>query len=224
MVAAAGRGDWLAVFPALAGLDQAARARLDAAARRVALPPAAVAFRPDSACDAFVFVVAGRIRVQMLSATGREVVLYRVAPGETCILTTACLLGQGDYPAEAIAESAVDAVLLPRPAFQALLDTAPAFRDFVFQGFGRRLMDLLGVVEEVAFRRVDLRLARLLVERRDGDGCVPLSHHELAVELGSVREVVSRQLKEFERRDWVTLHRGRVQIRDADALRRLADA
>jgi CRP/FNR family transcriptional regulator len=214
--------DWRTAFPGLANLDAAGQARLAAAATRVALPPGAAAFRPGTACEAFVFVIAGRIRVQMVSETGREVVLYRVQPGETCILTTACLLGSSDYPAEAIAEEPVDAMLLPRPAFQALLDAAPAFRDFVFNSFGRRLMDLFSLVEEVAFRRVDLRLARFLLERRDAGNCVLLSHHKLAVELGTVREVVSRQLKEFERRAWVALHRGRIDVRDEAALRRLA--
>lgn len=218
---AAGEVTWVDTCPALRGLDPSTREALTQAGQMVRVATGSVAFRPGQRCEHFIIVLDGSIRVQMLSETGREIVLYRVGPGETCILTTSCLLGRADYPAEAIAETEVQAVMVPRGVFRGCIDTSPVLRDFVFEGFGRRLTDLLTVVEEVAFRRLDLRMARLLLDRRDEQDCVNLSHQALAAELGTVREVVSRQLKDFERRQWVRLHRGRIELCDATALRQL---
>jgi CRP/FNR family transcriptional regulator len=162
------------------------------------------------------------VRVQQLSESGREIVLYRITGGDTCVLTTASLLAHQHYAAEAIAETAVDAIALPRDAFDRLMADSATFRDFVFRSYASRLTNLLLLVEEVAFGRMDTRLAERLVARCGADGIVALTHHDLAVELGTAREVVSRQLKEFERRGWVTLERGRVIVTDEQGLRTLS--
>lgn len=215
---------WLDDFPPLAGLDEPSRTLLQRMATTLTLPPGAIAFSPGQHCEAYVLVLAGCVRVHLVSETGREIVLYRVEGGETCILTTACLLADLAYGAEAITETEVSLALLPQSAFHELMARSATFRDFVFKAFGNRLADLLLVVEEVAFRRLDVRLARLLLQRQDADASVHLSHQELAVELGSVREVVSRQLKDFERRGWVALRRGRVELKSLPPLRALASA
>lgn len=217
-----GTAGWMAAFAGLDQLDPSARALLERAAMIIDMPAGAVPFRPAQPCDGYVFVLSGAIRVQLLSESGREIVLYRVETGQTCILTTACLMGGGEYPAEAVAETDVTAALLPNAAFQELLARSPAFRAFVFGAFGRRFADLMVVVDEVAFRRVDLRLARFLLDHMDAGRRLTLSHQEVAAELGSVREVVSRQLKEFERRGWIALDRRRIQIIDGAALAGLA--
>jgi CRP/FNR family transcriptional regulator len=212
---------WLDAFKPLAGLEPEARRLLASTATVITMPAGAMTFSPGQQCQAYVLVIAGSVKVHMLSETGREIVLYRIEGGETCILTTACLLAGMEYAAEAIAETDVRVALLPRAAFTELMATSAVFRDFVFHAFGQRIADLLLVVEEVAFRRLDVRLARLLLDRRDAVGAVHLSHQELAVELGSAREVVSRQLKDFERRGWVTLNRGRIDVASAPALHAL---
>lgn len=215
--------DWLHRFAALASLRPEDRRLVSTAARLATLPAGAVPFRPGLPSEAYVLVIEGRVRVRMVSESGREIVLYRVAAGETCILTTACLMAGLDYAAEAVAETPVTVALIPRPVFRDLIDRSPVFRDFVFATFGRRLSDLLLLVEEVAFKRVDLRLARYLAEHTGADHVLVRSHQELATELGTAREVISRQLKEFERRGWVGLRRGQIDIRDAGALARLAN-
>lgn len=214
--------EWMDRFPGLAMLDATVRKRLQSAARLATLPAGAVAFRGGSECESYLFVLSGSVRVQMVSATGREIVLYRVEAGQTCILTTACLMASEDYPADAVAETEVRAAVLPAADFQAMTNDSPAFRSFVFEAYGRRIADLMALVDAVAFGRVDVRLAGLLLERGDADGLVALTHQELAIELGSVREVVSRQLKEFERRGHVRLQRARIAVRDVAALRALA--
>ncbi len=210
--------DWIARFPGLDALDSDARAMLAACARRAELPPGAVVFRAGDPCHSYIFVVSGAVRVQEVSESGREIVLYRVGAGETCVLTTACLMAREDYAAEGVTESALRAVLVPADCFRRLLDRSAAFRDFVFATFARRLADLMLLVEEVVFRQIDARLAQCLLDRAGPDGVVRLTHQELAVELGTAREVVSRQLKAFEREGRVRLERGRIAIRDRAGL------
>ena len=217
--------NWIEAFPGLAGLEQPARLILQKAAMVATLPAGTVPFRNGDSCETFLFVLSGTVRVHMTSENGREIVLYRVEDGQTCILTTCCLLSNEDYPAEAVAETDVSAAVLPAPGFRELVARSAVFRDFVFSTYGRRIFDLTLLVEEVAFQNIDLRLARFLLEAMDADGRLALTHQEVAVELGSVREVISRQLKEFERRSWVALRRGQIDILDADALRHVvADA
>ncbi len=175
-------------------------------------------FRAGDRCHTFLMVLDGTVRVQMTSETGREIVLYRVARGETCIVTTACLLTDAPYGAEAVAETDIDAVALAAGPFHELVARSAAFRDFVFASFGTRLTGMMMLIEEVAFGRIDLRLARFLADRCDAAGGLDTTHQALAVELGTAREVVSRQLKEFERRGLVALSRGRIQVPDPAAL------
>lgn len=211
-----------ALFPILSDLEADAAAFLGNAGRRVNVPRGTVLFRAGDRCHTFMMVLDGAVRVQMASETGREIVLYRVSRGETCIVTTACLLTDNPYSAEAVAETDIDAVALAAGPFHDLVARSAAFRNFVFASFGNRLTGMMMLVEEVAFGRVDLRLARFLTERRDGAGGLDTTHQALAVELGTAREVVSRQLKEFERRGFVALSRGRVQLLDPTALAALA--
>lgn len=211
------------LFPTLGRLDADAVARLASAGTRVALPRGTVLFRAGDRCHTFLMVLDGSVRVQMTSENGREIVLYRVARGETCIVTTACLLTHTAYGAEAMTETDVDAVALSAGPFHDLVARSPAFRDFVFASFGTRLTGMMMLIEEVAFGRVDLRLARFLADHRDAAGGLDTTHQALAVELGTAREVVSRQLKEFERRGLVALARGRIEVPDPAALLTLAE-
>ncbi len=213
---------WLDVFPLLAALPDRERRRLVDAAGPVRLPAGRPVFRAGDACHRYFLVLDGAVRVQMTAPNGREIVLYRVERGQTCILTTTCLMAGRPYAAEAQTESAVSAMILPRPAFDALLAGAPGFRTFVFAAFGDRVSGLLALIEEVAFGRVDRRLAQFLIEHAAAGGVLAMTHQDIAAELGSAREVVSRQLKEFERRGWVSLGRGRVDLRAPDALGGLA--
>jgi CRP/FNR family transcriptional regulator len=216
-------GDWPDTFPELRGVDDPAWRSIRKSARLVTLPPGTRVFRDGDACGSYVLVLKGRVRVQKVSEGGREIVLYRVGAGQGCVLTTSCLLAGKNYPAEAVAETEVRAVVIPAREFDRGLAESPGFRHFVFSNYGRRLAELIMLVEDVAFGRVGERLAQSLLEHADGADSIAATHQTLAVELGTAREVVSRQLKEFERRGWVRLHRGRVDILDADALRALTE-
>jgi CRP/FNR family transcriptional regulator len=213
--------DYIADFPALGCLDGAARRVLREAAQLISVPAGTVVFQEGDACRNYLLVLEGSVRVQKVSEGGREIVLYRVDAGQSCVLTTSCLLTRGDYSAQGIAETDVRALALSHTAFQDLLARSAEFRQFVFSSYAVRLADLLMLIEEVAFGRIDMRLAQFLADRADKDGQIKGTHQELAVELGTAREVISRQLKDFERRGWVALYRGRIEIKEPSALRDL---
>jgi len=213
---------WLATFPALAGLEPEAKDKLRQHARIAEAPVGAVGYREGSPCSAYVMRLAGRSRVQKISDSGREILLYRVGPGETCVLTTTCLLGRTHYPAETIVEEAVHDVVVPAQTFHQLMLESEVFRRFVMSNYGDLISDLIVLVDEVAFRRLEARLAKLLLEATHKNSAVASTHQQIAAELGSAREVVSRHLKEFERKGWLQLGRGQIGVLDRGALERLA--
>ncbi len=224
MSATAAGNAWLAEFPALSQLSIPDLALLQAGAQSISAPAGTVLFQPGDACSDYLFVVAGSVRVHQNSESGREIVLYRVGAGQTCILTTACLLGNTDYAAAGMVEEEVSAIVLRGKSFRALMESSEVFRSFIFSVWATRLSGLMQRVEEVAFGHVDTRLAQCLLERMNDAGEVTLSHRELAVELGTAREVVSRQLKEFERSGWLRLRRRRIDLIEPAPLRELLRA
>jgi CRP/FNR family transcriptional regulator len=181
------------LYPVLAELPSALQARIAASLQTLSLTPGTVVFDERQPCAGFPFILDGAIRVAKVSSGGRELPLYRVVAGESCIITSSCLLGHADYNARGVTEGATTLALLPRALFDEVL-AEPAFRDFVFALFSERMAELMQLVEEVAFRKLDQRLAALLL----GKGRVlKTTHQQLADELGSVREMVSRLLKGF---------------------------
>jgi CRP/FNR family transcriptional regulator len=213
---------WLDRFPGLRALEPETAASLEKGAQLVDLPAGQTVFGAGDECHNYLLVIDGSVRVQMTSESGREIVLYRVDSGESCVLTTSCLLAHETYAAEGITETPVHAVAIPARLFLDLLGRSAALRSFVFTTYGSRIAELMMLVEEVAFGRLDIRLARFLLKHGAGDE-VGATHQTLAVELGTAREVVSRQLKDFERHGWVKLSRGRIRVLNPEALHRLAD-
>lgn len=210
--------DWLSEFPALAAIDDAIWQAAREEAAVLQLPAGEPVFREGDVCSHFLLVIDGAVRVQKLSEGGREIVLYRVEAGQSCILTTACMLGGALYNAEAYTETDVTTVALPDRAFQQALNGSHGFREFVFGAYAQRITDLLMLIDAITFGRVDQRLAALLLEQADADGVLALTHQALARDLGTAREVVSRLLKEFERQGLVRLGRGRITLQDRGAL------
>lgn len=181
-------------------------------------------FGPDNVPDSLFFLYEGRIVVSQTSLSGREIVLYRVDAGESCVLTTACMLAEEAYNAEGVAETDIIAIILPKIAFDRLAAEQPAFRNFVFAAYSRRLIDLLRVVDDVAFGRIDVRLAERLLVLADNAQTVKTTHQDLANELGTAREVISRMLNDFQKRGLVKQSRGLIELLDTTKLRALAKA
>jgi CRP/FNR family transcriptional regulator len=210
----------LAAFPPLQKLDAAAARRVAEGAREVAAPAGAILARSGEALPHFVLLTDGVVKVRGVSDGGREIVLYRVAAGETCVLSAAALLGDLSLGAELVAETDIAGFALPQSLFQELVAGVPAFRQLIFSTLATRLKEIVALLEDVAFRRIDARLADYLLGRQAAT--LTLTHQEIAAELGTAREVVSRQLKEFERRGWLKLTRGQIDILDRGALSQLA--
>lgn len=213
---------WTRHFPNLDQVDDPTGLGVLADAREIQAPEGAVVFRPGSVCEQYLLVTEGSVRVQQTSSSGREIVLYRVQTGESCVLTTSCLLGGNRYGAEGICETTVQGIAIPAPRFMEGIESSPGFRRFVFQGYGHRIAELMTLIDEVAFGRLNVRLAQRLLELAHGQDALHCTHQDLAVELGSAREVVSRALKDFERQGWVHLSRGQIDLLDRPALERLA--
>jgi CRP/FNR family transcriptional regulator len=213
---------WIDRFPGLSRLDPALKDMLVKRSTVITVPKDTVIFGPGKSPENLLLLLDGTVRVQQLAENGREIVLYRVHAGESCVLTTACLLAYEDYSAEGIAESEVSAVAIPRAVFDDLVSHSVEFRNFVFTAYSKRITDLFLVIEEIAFRRMDIRLAQKLLELAK-DGVVEATHQQMAAELGTAREVVSRQLSEFQRREWVAQSRGVIRILDRASLQDLAD-
>jgi CRP/FNR family transcriptional regulator, anaerobic regulatory protein len=213
---------WIRHFPGLNGLTENLRRELVERSRIIGLPAGSHIFGPGQAPESFLLLIEGTIRVQQVSPTGREIVLYRVVAGESCALTTACLMGYEDYLAEAIAETDIRAVAIPRATFDDLIARSAEFRRFVFTAFSQRVTNLFQVIEDVVFARLDIRMAQRLIELAGRDNHIASTQQQLASELGTAREVVSRLLNEFQRRGWLTLMRGGITIDDRDALAGLA--
>ncbi len=208
----------VALYPVLARLPAELLQRIVDTLRIQSVPSGVTVFDERQPCSGFPFVLEGAIRVAKLSANGRELPLYRVVAGESCIITSSCLLGHADYNARGVSEGATTLALLPRELFDEMLGE-PAFRDFIFTLFSERMAELMQLVEEVAFRKLDQRLAALLL----GKGrLVHTTHQQLADELGSVREMVSRLLKGFAEQGLVKLGREQVEVLNPAGLRQIA--
>jgi CRP/FNR family transcriptional regulator len=207
------------LYPVLGEIDAAERAAVLATEAQVASVPAgALLFEEGAPCQGFPMVLSGSVRVARGSPGGRTLEMYRVTPGELCVVSTSCLFGQHPLTAHGQTTEATELVLLSPAGFARWAAFEP-FRRFVFGIFADRLADLMALAEAVAFQRLDQRLAAALL----GHGAtVHSTHRALADELGTVREIVTRLLKRFEQAGWVALGRERIDLRDAAALRALA--
>ncbi len=214
------RGAVLALYPALAAAPERLLDELLRPQACLQVPAGTTVFAERQPCQGFPLLLAGSIKVVKNAASGREMLLYRVEPGGSCIITSSCLLGHSDYNARGVAETGLTLLLVPAPLFARLVAEHPPFRDFVFHLFADRIAELMQLVEEVAFARLDQRLAKLLLART-GD-TVAVTHQQLAEELGSVREIVSRLLKGFAAQGLVALGREQVTILDRPGLKGVA--
>ncbi len=216
--------NWIDRNPSLQALDADAKHILYQAAVRKQIPRGTVLFRPGDSCAQFPFVVSGSIRVQRLTETGKEIVLYRVTDNETCILTTAALVSQDSYSAEGVAETDVTAYILPAERFNQLMHVSVGFRALVFNGYALRIAALMTRIEEIICVPVNVRLAERLLAMKHEDNRIETTQQALAADLATAREVVGRALKGFEASGWVKITRGGVEILDRRALAVLRDA
>lgn len=184
----------------------------------MSVPDGTLIFAPGDDSRGFLIVTQGTVRVEQTNSAGRTVVLYRVQAGDSCVLTTTCLLSDRPYSGFGYAEGAVQAVAISPTRFRSLLRSDVQFQGLVFQGFAARVGELTDVIDDLLEHRTDLRLARWLASQPEDE--IERKQNEIAQELGTAREVVSRALKAFEEPGWITVGRGRITILDRAALLR----
>jgi CRP/FNR family transcriptional regulator len=209
---------WLTLFPSLKALSPEHLGFARAAVRFPELRERAVAYRQGGDCPNYVMCIEGGTRTFKTSSSGRELLLYKVAAGGTCVFTTQCLLAGGTFPAESIAETPTLLAALPAAAFHELMGQSVAFRRFVLDDYSNLLATMISLVDEMAFASLEQRLAGRLIAEADDQGFIAKTHQQLALDLGSVREVISRYLGEWERAGWIRTARGRIEIVDRKAL------
>jgi CRP/FNR family transcriptional regulator len=214
--------NWQQSFPHLSDINDAVINDLMNNAGTINIPAKSTAFHQGDACSNYLLILSGSIKVMTRAENGREIVLYRLGDGDSCVLTTSCLFGNARYPAEGISETDVTALAIPAARFNDAVQHSKPFREFVFASFSSHLGSLITLVEEVTFGRLDIRLARHLLKSCDDNARLETTHQQLATELGSAREVISRLLKDLESRGWLKLSRGSVEILDKQPLEEIA--
>lgn len=209
----------LELFPALRTMSEALDRALAAQAMQTTVPAGTILFDEGAPCRIFPLLMSGSMKVVKAAASGREIVLYRKEPGEICPISSSCLLGQVPYSVRGEAETELSMIGLNPSLFEDLMAGHVAFRRMVFAEMSLRLSELMQLVEAVAFAKTDQRLARLLMDRGD----LAMSHQQIAEELGSVREVISRLLRNFEVQGMVRLGREHVIVINRERLQQAAD-
>lgn len=179
------------------------------------IPAGQDVFLEGDRVDAIALLISGVVRVYKIGETGREITLYRFGNGQSCILTANAILSQKTFPAVATVEKDAEAVMIPADTFRAWVSKYDLWREFVFDLLSQRLSSVMAIVDEVAFRRMDARLASLLLTRSRVQNPLRITHQQIAAELGSSREVISRLLEDFAERGLVRVGRGEVEVLDA---------
>jgi CRP/FNR family transcriptional regulator len=211
----------LEMFPFYRQSPPPLRAAVMEAAEYARLAPGAFFYHAGDVCGHFALVGRGSIRVFKIGETGREVTLYHVQDGEACLINMLCVILARPAMATAQVECATEAVILPGALVREWVGTSGPVRDFIFEAMATRVVDVMTLVEEIAFHKTDSRLATLLLQRFATLRVISATHQDIAAELGTVREVVSRLLKEFTRRGAIQLARGHLELRDEAILRQL---
>ncbi len=199
------------------------RAKIAEAGTYAALMPGTTFYREGEMCEYFGGVGMGDIRVFKNSQSGREMTLYHVQGGELCLVNMLCLFLGRAAMASAVVETSTEAIVFDADAFRSWFDNHAVVRHFVFEAMAQRLVEVMTLVEAIAFAKMDRRVANLLLQRFSCSRAFPATHEELAAELGTAREVVSRLLKDFERLGAISMARGRLELRNASLLQDLAD-
>ncbi|MCG8426775.1 MAG: Crp/Fnr family transcriptional regulator [Chromatiales bacterium] len=207
-------------FPFLAEQDEAFLSKLSEAGTLGQLGKSQVICGQGRDCTHLALILEGTARVYKLGDNGREITLYRIGPGESCILTASCILSQEPFPAIAVSESEVTALLLPAKTVTAWLAESAVWRDYVFGLVAKRLSNIISIVEEVAFKRMDRRIAAYLLDnitvfKRQ----IQATHQEIASDLGTSREVVSRILKDLEHAQLIQISRGTIKVINPSGLK-----
>jgi CRP/FNR family transcriptional regulator len=201
-------------YPLLADIDHTDWLDIVARAHTVRAEPRTVLLSQGIPCESFVLLLDGSVRVYQLAEDGREITLYRIAPGDICVMSLASLVHSQPFRAFAQSDSEIDALAIPARDFHHAMTLSTGFRDWVLRSTTNSFCEMLDTFHGAVFDRLEMRLACLLGQlfERTDSACLQITHQQLAQELGTTREVISRSLKRFERQGCVELSRGAIRI------------
>jgi len=212
---------WLDAYPELKAINDNAWLQVVKSAVELKFPENSIIFNDGDDCINYMLIVKGSVKIKKTTSDGHEIILYHIKEGQTCELTTCCLLGGVRYTAQVVSDTPVIAVFIPKKEFELALASSTDFRKFVYKTLDQGMEDLISLVENIAFVPTHQRLAKYLLEQYKLQHPIEATHQDIANELGTAREVVSRLLKEFEHHGWVKLHRGRIEISNKKSLREI---
>lgn len=210
------------VLPILRQADDALVTEFRRAAFFARIPAGKDVFVEGDEVNAIALLISGAVRVYKVGETGREITLYRFGHGESCILTANAILSRQSFSAIATVEQDAEAVMIPADIFREWIRRYDLWRDFLFSLLSQRLASVMEIVDEVTFRRMDIRVAVMLLERSRANNPITITHQEIAAELGSSREVISRILENLAKQGILRVQRGSIEILDSDLLESLA--
>jgi len=205
-------------LPFLQRADETLKRDLRQHAQFAKIPAGHDVFVDGDRVDGIALLLSGVVRVYKIGETGREITLYRFGLGESCILSANAILSDKSFPAIATVEEAAEAVMIPAEVFRAWVDKYSLWREFVFDLLSERLSTVMAVVDEVVFKRMDRRVASLLLNQAKVQNPMRVTHQEIAAELGSSREVISRILEDFSKEGLIESGRGMVVVLDFEGL------
>lgn len=207
-------------YPEVSNLLHSTTSTIIDCTQQARVPAGTHLFREHEHCKNFMWLLGGTVRVFKHSPEGRQITLYRVNPGELCVLSLQCLLSDEGYPAEAVAETELYGLTLSKPDFDKAIDDSKDFRSYLLKFISHRLGDVVQLVSDITFKRLDLRIACLLGQLFERSGGEPLqiTHMQIARELGTTREVTSRILKELELQECIKLSRGKIHLVSSEGL------
>ena len=206
-------------MPFLSNADQGFVKEFQRSAFLAHIPAGHDVFLEGDRVEAIALLISGGVRVYKIGETGREITLYRFGNGSSCILTANAILSQNTFPAIATVEQDAEAVMIPAEVFRSWVKKYDLWRDFVFDLLSQRLSTVMAIVDEVVFQRMDRRVATLLIKRGQDANPIRITHQEIASELGSSREVVSRLLEDFMSEGSIQSVRGVIEILDFELLK-----
>lgn len=210
------------IFPSLTNASSDFMRQFWQAANLVRIDAGQLIASDGQACDQLSLVLTGSVRVYKLADSGREITLYRIKKGDSCVLTASCIMSNAHFPAMAVTETEVEALVLPAPQAKKWMALDEVWRGFVFELVARRLGEVISVVEDLAFYRMDRRIAAYLLAMSLHDERLSITHQQIAADLGTSREVVSRIIKEFASRGLLLTARGSIELRDRQALQQIS--
>lgn len=181
-----------------------------------------ILFHQGDSCENYYFLLEGAVKVITASSQGKEILLYRIKPGETCVLSTSCMINERFYPAVGITDTPCKALAVPVSYLIKLLQRSTVINQFFLHNFSLRVASLIDLICEVALERLDVRVARHLLQKMDSHLEIAITHDALALEIGTAREVISRQLGTFEKNGWITTQRGKIALIQIDTLEQLS--